>query len=532
MRRSFPATHDVIKWPLFISSCCFAMILAILYFFVRTLVACFERLLEPSYITFMRERLLQSRTYEEYVKQARKLDTFSGVNEWKRIADSPFYNAGLIKKNLADLVKAIESFDFDNILKCVELCLNERNWGGVFNEALYSQCWDGSKQLVEDYINTLVTAIYTLGRSIKGVERIQRDPFKHILEGEIFGKTALCLSGGGSICLQHLGVIKALLQRGILPDILCGTSGGSVICAFIATRSTAEVERDFHVPKFKSLVSAFKEPWTARLKRLYQLGEMFDVDHTYELLGEWCMGDLTFSEAYKKTGRILNVTVTPHGARADSGVILNYITAPHVIIRSAVLSSSAFPTFFRPRPLKEKIGGRVQECELLKFSDGSLVTDIPKDKLYASWGVRFCIVSQVNPHITPFFFNIKGEAGNPIIWRWGKTASFRGGFVLSALEVLIKAQIKTLFRVIRELEIGPTVGGSPWVSVFIQNFTGDLTLTNNRYYLYKLSKGLSDPSSLEELEWWIHEGELMAWPKIAAIAARMRIENALKNLCK
>lgn len=45
-------------------------------------------------------------------------------------------------------------------------------------------------------------------------------------------KTGLVLSGGGTRGFAHLGVIKALEEEGIKPDIVSGVSAGSIVGAF------------------------------------------------------------------------------------------------------------------------------------------------------------------------------------------------------------------------------------------------------------------------------------------------------------
>lgn len=47
-------------------------------------------------------------------------------------------------------------------------------------------------------------------------------------------KTGLVLSGGGTRGFAHLGVIAALYDKGIKPDIISGTSAGAIVGAFIA----------------------------------------------------------------------------------------------------------------------------------------------------------------------------------------------------------------------------------------------------------------------------------------------------------
>lgn len=43
-----------------------------------------------------------------------------------------------------------------------------------------------------------------------------------------FGRTALVLSGGGSFGAYHLGVVKSLLDAGLLPRVISGSSAGSI----------------------------------------------------------------------------------------------------------------------------------------------------------------------------------------------------------------------------------------------------------------------------------------------------------------
>lgn len=47
-------------------------------------------------------------------------------------------------------------------------------------------------------------------------------------------KLGVALSGGGARGFAHLGVLKAMEERGLCPDILSGTSAGSLIAVFYA----------------------------------------------------------------------------------------------------------------------------------------------------------------------------------------------------------------------------------------------------------------------------------------------------------
>ena len=43
---------------------------------------------------------------------------------------------------------------------------------------------------------------------------------------QAFGRTALVLTGGMTLGLFHMGVVKCLYEQGCLPPVICGTSIG------------------------------------------------------------------------------------------------------------------------------------------------------------------------------------------------------------------------------------------------------------------------------------------------------------------
>lgn len=72
---------------------------------------------------------------------------------------------------------------------------------------------------------------------------------------------------------------------------------------------------------------------------------------------EECMinniGDMTFAEAYNRSRRVLNITVSS-STNYEMPRLLNYLTAPNVLIRSAIAASSAVPFVFQAAPLLAK----------------------------------------------------------------------------------------------------------------------------------------------------------------------------------
>jgi hypothetical protein len=84
-------------------------------------------------------------------------------------------------------------------------------------------------------------------------------------------------------------------------------------------------------------------------------------------------GDITFQEAYDRTGQILNITVTGHGIH-DGNMVLNYLTTPDVVIWSAVCASAALPYIFGPIQLfcKDEKGNIVPYIDSCKGEIRSL----------------------------------------------------------------------------------------------------------------------------------------------------------------
>lgn len=74
---------------------------------------------------------------------------------------------------------------------------------------------------------------------------------------------------------------------------------------------------------------------------------------------------------------------------------------------------------------------------------------IPTSGLAEMLNVQFFIACQVNPHVVPFFYNSKGKVGRPSRWSSGaQEHSWRGGFLLAALEMYLKVSCSAPWPVI------------------------------------------------------------------------------------
>ena len=87
-----------------------------------------------------------------------------------------------------------------------------------------------------------------------------------------------------------------------------------------------------------------------RVRRWWYEGHFLDVGVLEQLLRA-NVGDLTFEEAYTRTKRVLNITVTTSGGGGVPN-LLNYLTAPNVVSIVSSLHELATdkPSSFGPPP--------------------------------------------------------------------------------------------------------------------------------------------------------------------------------------
>jgi len=87
-------------------------------------------------------------------------------------------------------------------------------------------------------------------------------------------------------------------------------------------------------PSFAANLNPFEEGIFTLLRRFLTKGSAFDKELVCRKSREVLMGDMTFLEAYKRTGRTLNITVTVKHKHATP-VVLNHVTTPNVVIWTA-----------------------------------------------------------------------------------------------------------------------------------------------------------------------------------------------------
>lgn len=530
-------TYSIVKYPLLFFVCGWIVFLGICYLFTRFYIYLYEQ-----YVTWrgkrdrLRKNLRIQDSYEDWVKAAKSLDEHLGNDKWKVEDEGSYYDWKTLRTIVRQLRKLRAEAEgdekgrrdnsggnraIDDLRATLETCV-KANFAGIENPRLYCETYYGTKDLLQTYIDEVTISLKFLFASNQLTAADKRILSKHLSAN--LGRTALCLSGGATFAYYHFGIAKALLDADLLPNIITGTSGGALVAALLATRTDDELKK-LLVPALAHRITACHDPFRVWFWRWWKYGARFDSVDWAKRCAWFCRGSLTFREAYERTGRVLNVSCVPSDPHSPT-ILANYLTAPDCVIWSAVLASAAVPGILNPVVLMRKnSNGKLQPYSFgHKWKDGSLRTDIPLKSLNLHFNVNFSVVSQVNPHVSLWFFSSRGTVGRPVTHRRGR--GWRGGFLGSAIEQFIKLDLNKWLKVLRHLELLPRPLGQDWSEVFLQRFSGTVTIWPKT----KISDFwhiLSDPS-MQRLAGMIRAGQLAAWPKLKFVSNRMAIEKVIE----
>jgi len=170
-------------------------------------------------------------------------------------------------------------------------------------------------------------------------------------------RIALVLGGGGLKGFAHIGVLRALEERGIVPDLYAGTSIGALIAAAHLAGSA--------VGELQERAEALRKRDLFRINHIGMLLERMRSPSIYleEPLRALCAGaipDVTFADLPKRL--FVNTVDIDRGAR----VVWGLPGLEDVSVREAVYASCALPGFFPP--------GRVADRTCI---DGGVVDNLP-----------------------------------------------------------------------------------------------------------------------------------------------------------
>lgn len=445
-------------------------------------------------------------TYAAWSAAAAEHDSLSGADDWRRDDDSPHYDAASLRASIERLRSAREARDGIELASALTedlyRHLNDFSAPGLYEHALH-----GTKRLIDLYLEESATCMRWLAdHDVPGLSS-EAKRLRFETASKVFGRSALLLSGGGTWGFHHLGVVKALLELGLLPQILSGASTGAMIAAAVCARSDDELR------------AMYADTGTIRLDGLVPIGVQetlrtqawLDPEKLDEVLRHNC-GEHTFAEAHARSGRVLNISVSPTRSRQKPR-LLTHLTAPDVLIARAAVASSALPGLFPPVVLhKRGPDGRVVDyIPEERWVDGSLYGDLPKQRLSRLHNVNHFIVSQANPMVLPFVHQ-NGRRGVRATMTGLASATVRaqGGF---AADLARRAQAP-----------GPFVEQA--YALLNQDYRGDIDI-HPRFHWANYRKVASNPTR-KELSAFILEGQRAVWPQVAKITNQTRLARAFR----
>ncbi len=364
-----------------------------------------------------------------------------------------------------------------------------------------------------------------------------------------YGRSALCLSGGASRGVYHLGIIKALYDLKILPKVVSGSSAGSLLAAklgvtrdedipdmfdpyklslkFFSEESTVLDEDDNStvfakilqavIPILPKKISAPLVLIRKAINRSARTGAFLDVTTLMQCAKD-NIGDMTFQEAYDYTGRIVNITIssTMKHAGSDKPRILNYLTSPNVVVWTAAVASCAIPGVFEPVQLlaKDQNGKIVPLYQDTKWSDGSIENDLPMQRLAELFNVNQFIVGQVNPHATLFSGHLEGKS--------------RLALFLQFLKQSVKNYVDNIGKLGFSSYLKPLGWGL--VPLITQKYEGDRTIVPPMTP-HDLAQLLVNPD-VDRVNYCVKAGERATWPHATWLKNSLLIEITLDDAIK
>ena len=482
----------------------------------------YSRLMESIWdigeIMIYKKKMERAKDWKTWKSAAEELDKIQGKDEWKKREQSPLYDYRLLRRRLKLIQNMQEVNDVEALVHHLRSGLL-RGLGGNLHPELYSKCLVDTKYLIIDYQKEVRKAFHYV---LNSENFPLKDKITFFNESRYaYGRTALLLSGGGGLGMYHLGVIKALYEQDLLPKIIAGTSAGSIIASAICITTWDKIPKWFEPGsiKYGPFTGLEKGSILRKLKRMFYEGHLMDISKLEEFLRE-NLGEITFEEAYKKTGFILTITVSENNEYNDYR-LMNYLTAPHVLIWSAVLASCAIPYVFQSVELKCKnYKGETVLYHLsgLKFIDGSVKADLPMQRLAELFNVNAFIVSQTNPWVIPLLSPDDGGGS------WGDSFQFK-------IFRLIKRLCLMEFRHrVQQLNLIGVCNFITWVlGIFTQEYRGHVTIWPVPSFKDYINI-LSNPSE-DDIQRCIRKGLSRTFPKINMLKSIMAIERDFDHCC-
>ncbi|WP_230198441.1 DUF3336 domain-containing protein [Luminiphilus syltensis] len=458
--------------------------------------------------------LAGARDYDQWREIAEQIDRRSGAMRWREVDQSNQYDYLSIRSRLERLRDLRTRDDYSGLL----FTLNEGihgNMGGMGNAALYTRALSGTKHLIEAYIGEVSDALELLaGLDDSQIDVEEKSDFFRRAD-QCFGHSALMMSGSGALLYFHAGVVKCLWQHRLLPQVLSGSSGGAIVGSLLATHSDEELEGVFDPDYLASAVEHTKGFLGAlgfRPPRVLKPEEVrARIDHF--------IPDLTFQESFERSGRLINISIAPAETHQTSR-LLNATSSPNVLIREALMASTAVPGIYPSVMLlaRDKYGDKKPYLPSRKWVDGAVSDDLPAKRLARLYGVNHFVVSQTNPHVIPFIGDAKRQSKALPVLRVAATRTAREW--LNAGATLLQKPLSRSPAIHQLL--------NTTLAVVNQDYVGDINVLPP--FRFRNPMRLLDSLSVGEIDDLIGIGERATWPKLEMVRLQTQISRTLRRI--
>jgi len=507
---------------------------------------CLERWSTKSTTSEWFEALGHAEVFEDWEHAALQLDNIHQLNLWRNDPTSQSYDWRLINNRTENIITARENGNVQALMDTIRAGL-VRNLAHITSPRLFNRSFAGTKYLIEEYVAQVVASIKDIDEVAVATDNFSGTAYALSNQRKLdflhdsrqaLGRTTLVLQGGAMFGLFHLGVVKALFLRGLLPRIITGTATGALIATLVAIHTDEELPgvlrgNGIDLSSFvdhghkmharaqgRSSLFAGYETFMRRARRFWHEGHFLDVTVLEECV-KANVGDMTFEEAYNRSKRVLNITVATESGQGIP-TLLNYLTAPHVLIRTAaVASNAASPTLYGSRPTtvlcKDEKGNIVPWAPANTFRHWTSSSEkghkSPMARIAQLFNVNHFIVSQARPYLLPF---LRSDMHGPSL----VYARHRQAQVTDNLIRIVGLEIRHRLNQLDTLGLLP---------VSIRRFLVDLEMPGPTMLLVpKVTMGdftrLLDTPTRENLDYWIDRGERSVWPAITALKVRCAVE--------
>ena len=461
----------------------------------------------------LQQQMTQATTYETWASSAQAADVLSGRDAWKLRERSNLYDHATIRARLDQLRLLRGSGDDLGLVFALDEGVHG-NLGGMGKPVLYSKARFGTKQLISDYLGTVADTLLYLESlpETRLPTAVKLDLFRRA--SLCYGRSALMLSSGGTLMYFHFGVAKALLDQGLLPNVISGSSAGSIVASVLGSRSDEELKGFLTAENVR-----FGAAWQpSRMERTTGLRRIFGSE-AFEQTFDRLIPDITFREAFERSGRHISISVSPC-ERHQTPRLLNAITSPHVLIRSAVRASCAIPGLFEPVQLMARDAhGHTVPYLNSRWIDGVFAADLPAKQLARLYGSNHYIVSYINPVLLPTFRDHKLESA------W-----------LKPVQVMLKSTAQNVLKstdvLLGKYLPASSVGAANKVAhdLLSQNYVGDINIAPQQRLVSPLK--LLSPNTDNEIAALMLEGERQTWPRIEMVRNSSRISRTLDEILR